>query len=75
MFAVSFGIAMAVDDLGIVLGVLGSTSATVQAYILPGVYYYQLFKKQINDITLHLAMLLGLMGAIILPVCLTVQFV
>ena len=36
----SYGVAMVTNNLGVVLGLIGATAATVITYILPGAAYY-----------------------------------
>jgi Transmembrane amino acid transporter protein len=36
-------IALSVNDLGVVLSIVGATGSTVVSYILPGVFYYNMF--------------------------------
>ncbi len=38
----SFIVAMSVDDLGVVLGIVGATGSTIVSYILPGAVYIKL---------------------------------
>ena len=39
-------IALLVDDLGVVLSVVGATGSTIVSYILPGLCYFLLFPKR-----------------------------
>ena len=39
---VSYGVAMSVTDLGIILALVGATGSTMVSYILPGAIYYRL---------------------------------
>ena len=39
-------IAMLIDDLGIVLSIVGATGSTIVSYILPGLCYLLLFPKR-----------------------------
>jgi Transmembrane amino acid transporter protein len=40
-------IALSVSDLGVVLSIVGATGSTVVSYILPGVFYYNMFGAKI----------------------------
>ena len=44
--SLSYTIAMIVDDLGIVLGVVGATGSTMLSYILPGILYVKLHPEK-----------------------------
>jgi Transmembrane amino acid transporter protein len=45
----SLAIALSVKDLGVVLAVVGATGSTVVSYILPGAFYYNMFRKVSNS--------------------------
>lgn len=70
----SYGIALIVDDLGIVIALLGATGSTVINYILPGAVYWQLFEKEGATWKRQGAGALLLLGCIIMPVCVTFIF-
>lgn len=42
----SFFIALSVDELEVVLGFVGSTGSTTISFILPGVFYFKLFRNE-----------------------------
>jgi amino acid permease len=69
----SFGLAMATDDLGDALAVVGATGSTIISYILPGLCYYYLFPEPHWKRTA--AMVLVLLGCVIMPVALVVIFI
>ena len=69
----SFGIAMATDDLGDALAVVGATGSTIISYILPGICYYYLFPEPHWKRTAALS--LCILGCVIMPVALVVIFV
>lgn len=67
----SFMIAMAVTDLGIVLGVVGATGSTMVSYVLPGAIYIKLHPSGTGSNSLYfLARLQLALGVIIIPVAL-----
>jgi hypothetical protein len=71
----SFGIAMALDDLGVVLALIGATGSTVITFILPGAAYYQLFRHEGPPWKRAGAALLFCTGVVIMPVCLVFIFI
>lgn len=68
-------IALLVTDLGIILGLVGATGATVVSYILPGLAYYTLHKDEPADWKLYCSYSLFLAGCVIMPVCLLFIFI
>lgn len=72
----SFGVAMVLDDLGVVLALIGATGSTVITFILPGAAYYVMhpegsgpeWKRQ-GGKALFVA------GCLIMPICLAFIFV
>jgi amino acid permease len=68
-------IALTVDDLGLLLGIVGSTGSTMVSFILPGFFYYILFKDEGPAWKRYLALFMGCAGLVIMPVCLTFLFV
>jgi amino acid permease len=72
----SFLIAMATSDLGVILSIVGATGSTIVSYILPGFVYYLTFKDDISSPKwkTHLALFQGILGLIIMPVCLAFIF-
>lgn len=71
----SLGLALILNDLGVVLALIGATGSTVITFILPGAAYYVMHKhsgpawKRIGAIGLFC------LGCIIMPVCVTFIFV
>jgi amino acid permease len=41
------GISLAFSDLGVILSLVGATGSTVVSYILPGVFYLSLYRKDL----------------------------
>ena len=64
----SFMIAMIVDDLGVVLAVVGATGSTLVSYILPGLIYVKL--QRVFDVTKFMAYVQLILGCLIMPVAL-----
>ena len=71
----TLGIALVIDNLGIMLSIVGATGATMIAYILPGASYYMMHRnhgpawKRIGALALCGA------GLIIMPACLIFTFI
>jgi len=73
-------IAMTVTNLGVILAIVGATGSTAVSFILPGFFYYFYFDE--NEVTAvavpswkrQLGLIQGLLGVIIIPVCLTFIF-
>eukprot|EP00602_Paraphysomonas_sp_CaronLab_P002598 CAMPEP_0185020326 /NCGR_PEP_ID=MMETSP1103-20130426/2919_1 /TAXON_ID=36769 /ORGANISM="Paraphysomonas bandaiensis, Strain Caron Lab Isolate" /LENGTH=453 /DNA_ID=CAMNT_0027551155 /DNA_START=88 /DNA_END=1449 /DNA_ORIENTATION=- len=69
-------IGLTVSDLGVVLSLVGATGSTIVSYILPGFFYYLIFKDLEGPVwKRNLALAQGVLGLIIIPVCLTFIFV
>ena len=64
-------IACTVDDLGLVLSVVGATGSTIVSYILPGACYFLLFPERASR---WLGLMILTMGLIIMPVSLYLIF-
>lgn len=64
----SFVVAMVVEDLGVVLAMVGATGSTLVSYVLPGLIYVKLHPYQ--DLSKALAMLQLGVGCIIIPLAL-----
>lgn len=80
---ISFAISMITDDLGIVLGIIGSTGTTTIAFILPGLFYYNLpnymfekydTKKNVK-LKKYLALFITILGIVLVPFSITMLFV
>mgnify|MGYP002632585153 FL=1 len=67
--AVTTSTAMALDDLGIVLSLVGATGSVVVTYLLPGFCYYRLCRQPRSWLR-RAALLQTLLGAILMPVSL-----
>mmetsp|Transcript_38168 Transcript_38168/g.48656 ORF Transcript_38168/g.48656 Transcript_38168/m.48656 type:complete len:122 (+) Transcript_38168:94-459(+) len=70
----SYAIALNVEDLGIVLSVIGATGSTTVTYILPGLVYRNLYFKIDQSWKKYYALLHLLVGLTIVPVCLVFIF-
>lgn len=70
-------IGLSVSDLGVILGLVGATGSTIVSYILPGFFYYLIFKDNAEapKWKTYAALCQGILGLIIIPVCLTFIFV
>ena len=68
----SWLVAFFVQDLGVVLALVGATGSTLISYILPGWFYSTLHRER--TWTRMLAMGLMAWGIIVIPVCLTLIF-
>lgn len=69
-------IALSVKSLGLVLGFVGATGSTMVSYILPGFCFYYIFKDEAKapKWKLYLSFAQGVLGLILIPVCLTFLF-
>ena len=85
IICVTFTVAMIVDDLGVVLGIIGSTSAPMSILILPGLYYYMIEKKMdslpINQrsrccslVNTYGSLMSLIIGIILIPFCVVILF-
>lgn len=70
----SYVIALSVDDLGVILSLVGATGSTLVSFILPGFCYFFLFREEGPAWKRYCALLQGCVGLIIIPVCLTFIF-
>jgi amino acid permease len=71
----SLGLALVLDDLGVVLALIGATGSTVITFILPGAAYYVMHKDSGPAWKRNGAVMLFCLGCIIMPVCVTFIFV
>lgn len=71
----SLGIALVLDDLGIILSLIGATGSTVVTFILPGAAYYIMHRDTGPTWKRYGAIILFTLGCIIMPMCLTFIFV
>ncbi|KAJ1406243.1 transmembrane amino acid transporter protein-domain-containing protein, partial [Ochromonadaceae sp. CCMP2298] len=67
-------IGLTVTNLGTVLALVGATGSTTVSYILPGFFYFFLFENKGPAWKRYLALAQGIIGLIIVPVCLTFIF-
>lgn len=79
MVGASFLIAMVVNDLGVVLEIVGATGSTIISYILPGVFYYYVEFPKLRCDAYHglkkkSAMFLIVFGCFIMPFTLVMHF-
>ena len=70
--ALAWVVAFFVQDLGVVLALVGATGSTLISYILPGLFYWVLHRER--TWTRMLAGALMAWGIIVIPVCLTLIF-
>ncbi|BEI91516.1 uncharacterized protein CcaverHIS019_0403360 [Cutaneotrichosporon cavernicola] len=63
-------IAFLVDELDIVLSFVGSTGSTIISFILPGFFYFRLYRDQ-RGLTKWFALALGIYGVAVMTFCLT----
>lgn len=68
-------IALTVTNLSTVLAFVGATGSTTVSYILPGFFYYIIFKDEGPAWKRYLALFQGCIGLVIVPVCLTFIFI
>ena len=72
----SYGIALVVDDLGIVIALIGATGSTIINYTLPGAVYWRLYEADGSECWKRRgAGFLFVLGCIIMPVCVVFIFV
>lgn len=67
-------IAVTVDDLSIILKVVGATGSVVVSYLLPGVCYFRLCPEPTSPMR-YAALCLVLLGATLMPLSITLIFV
>lgn len=66
--SLSFITAMIVDDLGIVLALVGSTGSTLVSYVLPGLIYIKVAPQK--DVALAMAYAQLSLGLVLMPLAL-----
>ena len=64
----SFAVAMVVDDLGVILAMVGATGSTLVSYILPGLIYVKIHPRM--DLSKLGAYIQLCMGCLIMPLAL-----
>lgn len=70
----TIAIALAIDDLGIVLKVVGATGSTTVSYILPGATYIRVCPRHLRGWQWWGALGMLLTGCAIMPISLTLDF-
>ncbi|KAH8079910.1 transmembrane amino acid transporter protein-domain-containing protein, partial [Filobasidium floriforme] len=60
-----FAIAMVIDELETVLSFVGSTGSTIISFILPGMFYFSLFRHE-QGITKWMALTLSIYGIVVM---------
>jgi amino acid permease len=68
-------IALSITDLGTVLAFVGATGSIAVSYILPGFFYYFIFREEGPAWKRHLALAQGVLGLLLMPLCLTFIFI
>lgn len=71
----TFVVALSISDLGLILGIIGSTGSSMICYILPGISYWVLFKDEGPVWKRYAALAMAIFGMIVMPVCLTTLFI
>ena len=66
--SLSFMLAMIVDDLGVVLALVGATGSTLVSYVLPGLIYIKIYPY--NDVSKAMAYTQLMLGVVIIPLAL-----
>ncbi|KAH3759763.1 vacuolar amino acid transporter 6 [Pelomyxa schiedti] len=74
LLACGYTLAMLVEDLDLVFGVIGATGSTLLCYILPGAYYVLLTKGHPWNLIRICALVMSLTGVVLMVVCLTFIF-
>lgn len=69
----SYSVALATNDLGVMMSLVGASGSTIVTYILPGSFYYMIHRRD-NTIKKKLAMLMIITGLLIIPLCIIAQF-
>ncbi|RXK37644.1 vacuolar amino acid transporter 5 [Tremella mesenterica] len=69
ILSLGFIIALLVDELEVVLGFVGSTGSTIISFILPGFFYFKLFRREAG-LTKWFALALAIYGVAVMIFCL-----
>jgi amino acid permease len=67
-------LAITLDDLGVLLSLVGATGSTIVSYILPGFLYYLHFPNEGPVWKRKMAFVQGCLGLVIMPVALAFIF-
>lgn len=73
LMGVGLLVSMTVDDLSIILGIVGALGSTTISFILPAILYLRLYHDERNTLTSKAAYVLGVWGTIVLVLALTVN--
>lgn len=65
-------IASLVDEMGTVLAFVGSTGSTIISFILPGLFYWNLYRNE-PGVTKYAALALGIYGFAVMGFCLSMN--
>ena len=71
---ISLSVALTVKDLGLMLALVGATGSTAISYILPGIFYYKMFKGTNPEWLSNYAYIQYLIGCFLVPFCLIAIF-
>lgn len=69
--ALGLAVALVIDELEVVLGFVGSTGSTIISFILPGLFYFTLFRSNTEDRTKWFALALSIYGCCVMVFCLS----
>ncbi|KAK0522320.1 hypothetical protein OC842_006502 [Tilletia horrida] len=75
LLSATFVVSMLVDDLGLVLGVVGSVGSTTISFILPGILYAMMHKDEPPSRIRLYAKLLAMWGILVMIVSLTANII
>ncbi|KAI9285379.1 vacuolar amino acid transporter 5 [Umbelopsis sp. AD052] len=67
----TFGVAITMTKLDLVLAFVGSTGSTVISFILPSLFYLKLHEDRPWSYSKIIALLLGIYGCLVMVICLT----
>ena len=71
----TFGLAMVLTNLGIVLAIIGATGSTIITFILPGAAYYVMFEEEGPTFTRYCAAVLSIFGVLFMFTALICIFI
>ncbi|KAK0545763.1 hypothetical protein OC846_004818 [Tilletia horrida] len=75
LLSTTFAVSMIVDDLGLVLGVVGSVGSTTISFILPGILFAMMHKDESTNRVRLYAKLLAIWGVLVMVVSLTANII
>jgi len=70
----SYLLSMVVEDLGVILSVVGATGSTTISFILPGIFYYYVYSDEGWTTRRKAAFSLFCFGCFVIPCALTFIF-